>query len=97
MKRDLSTFSYFRLPKRVTDLEDVVFESALEDITSIGKSLITASTQALARQAIGAVSLGTTASTAKAGNYVPSATEVLTAIQAMNETQKTAVKTALGL
>lgn len=41
--------------------------------------------------------IGTTATTAKAGNYTPSATEVTTAIKAMTETQKTEVKTALGI
>lgn len=44
-----------------------------------------------------APSIGTTATTAKAGNYAPTAAEVLTAIQAMNTTQKDAVKTALGI
>lgn len=42
-------------------------------------------------------SIGTTATTAKAGNYTPTATEIVTAINAMTPEQVTAVQTKLGI
>lgn len=41
--------------------------------------------------------IGVTATTAKAGNYTPSATEIVTAIEAMTPAQVTAVQTKLGI
>lgn len=41
--------------------------------------------------------IGTTATTAKAGNYTPSATEVVTALNAMTPTQIDEIKTLLGI
>lgn len=52
----------------------------ISDATAIGKSLIVATDKATARTAIGAgtsnLALGTTSSTAKAGNYVPTWAQV---------------------
>lgn len=52
----------------------------ISDSSAVGRSLLTAADAAAARTAIGAgtssLTLGTTASTAKAGNYVPAWTEV---------------------
>lgn len=52
----------------------------ITDSTATGRSVLTAATQAAARTAIGAgtsnLAIGTTASTAKAGNYTPTWTEV---------------------
>lgn len=91
MKKDLLTFSYFRLPLRLTNLEEKVeamegsegsdiTSEQISDATVVGKTLITATSQATARTAIGAgisnIAIGTTASTAKAGNYVPTWTEI---------------------
>lgn len=61
--------------------ENRTIESAdITDATATGRNLITAATQAAARTAIGAgtssLALGTTASTAKAGNYAPAWDEV---------------------
>ena len=50
--------------------------------TATGKAVMKATDAAAARTAIGAVALGTTASTAKAGNYVPTSAEVSTALKA---------------
>lgn len=44
-----------------------------------------------------APTIGTTSTTAKVGNYTPSSAEIVTAIEGMNETQKNAIKTALGI
>ena len=42
-------------------------------------------------------SIGTTATTAKRGDYTPTATEIVTAINAMTPEQVTAVQTKLGI
>lgn len=42
-------------------------------------------------------SIGTTSTTAKAGNYTPTATEIVTAINAMTPEQVTTVQTKLGI
>lgn len=44
-----------------------------------------------------APTIGTTATTAKAGNYTPTATEVVTALKAMTPTQIDEIKTLLGI
>lgn len=54
----------------------------LTGATATGKAVMKATDAAAARTAIGAVALGTTASTAKAGNYVPTSAEVSTALKA---------------
>ena len=41
--------------------------------------------------------IGTTSTTAKAGNYTPSATEIVTAIEAMTPEQVSAIQTKLGI
>lgn len=52
----------------------------ISDSTSTGRSVLTASSQAAAREAIGAgtsnLAIGTTESTAKAGNYQPTAANI---------------------
>lgn len=54
----------------------------LTDATDVGKAVVTASTAALARQAIGAgtgnsnLELGTTSTTAKRGDYAPAAADI---------------------
>lgn len=54
--------------------------SEVSDSTAVGQALVTAADAASARTAIGAgtsnLSLGTTASTAKAGNWVPAASDI---------------------
>lgn len=56
--------------------------SQITDSTAIGRSVLTAATEAAARTAIGAgtgnsnLAIGTTSTTAKAGDYVPDWTEV---------------------
>lgn len=61
----------------------------ITDATDVGKSVLTADTAAAARTAIGAgtsnLAIGTTASTAKAGNYTPSTAEVSTSLKAKDE------------
>lgn len=75
----------------------------ITDLSDVGKSVITASTATAARTAIGAgtgnsnLVLGTSPTTAKAGNYTPSATEIVTAIEAMTPEQVTAVQAKLGI
>lgn len=60
--------------------ETTVSAEDITDATTLGKELLKASNAASARTAIGAgtsnLAIGTTASTAKAGNYVPSWSEV---------------------
>lgn len=46
---------------------------------------------------IAQIPIGTTATTVKLGNYTPSATEIVTAINAMTPEQVTAVQTKLGI
>lgn len=53
-----------------------VSSTAIADSTTVGRQLVTATDATAARGVIGAVALGTTATTAKAGNYVPAWTEV---------------------
>lgn len=57
----------------------------LSGATVTGKAVMKATDQAAARTAIGAVALGTTASTAKAGNYTPTSAEVSTALKAKTQ------------
>lgn len=76
---------------------------AWADITAKPAIIASGATQAEARTAIGAgtgnsnLAIGTTASTAKAGNYTPSATEVVTALNAMTPEQIDEIKTLLGI
>ena len=73
------------------------------DITAKPAIIATGATQAEARTAIGAgtgnsnLAIGTTASTAKAGNYTPSATEVVAALNAMTPEQIGEIQTLLGI
>lgn len=73
----------------------------ISDASAIGRTVLTASDAAAVRTAIGAgtssLAIGTTASTAKAGNYKPSATEVVTALNAMTPEQVTTLQTKLGI
>lgn len=61
----------------------------ISDASAVGKSVLTAATAAAARTAIGAgtsnLAIGTTASTAKAGNYTPSTSEVAGSLKAKAE------------
>lgn len=73
------------------------------DITDKPAIIASGATQAAARTAIGAgtgnsnLAIGTTASTAKAGNYTPSATEVVNALRAMTPEQIGDIQTLLGI
>ena len=73
------------------------------DITDKPAIIASGATQAEARTAIGAgtgnsnLAIGTTASTAKAGNYSPSATEVVAALNAMTPEQIEEIQTLLGI
>lgn len=73
------------------------------DITDKPAIIASGATQAEARTAIGAgtgnsnLAIGTTASTAKAGNYTPSATEVVNALNAMTPEQIGEIQTLLGI
>lgn len=62
-----------------------VVANDITDATTVGKNVLKAVDAAAARTAIGAVALGTTASTAKAGNYVPTTAEVGTALKAKTQ------------
>ena len=61
----------------------------ITDATTVGKNVLKAVDAAAARTAIGAgtssLAIGTTASTAKVGNYVPSSAEVSTALKAKTQ------------
>lgn len=61
----------------------------ISDATAVGKSVLTSATAAAARTVIGAgtsnLAIGTTASTAKAGNYTPTTSEVSTSLKAKAE------------
>ena len=76
---------------------------AWADITAKPAIIASGATQAEARTAIGAgtgnsnLAIGTTASTAKAGNYTPSATEVVNALNAMTPEQIGEIQTLLGI
>ena len=76
---------------------------AWADITDKPAVIASGATQAEARTAIGAgtgnsnLAIGTTASTAKAGNYSPSATEVVAALNAMTPEQIEEIQTLLGI
>ena len=63
-----------------------VVSANITDATATGKSVLTAASAAAARTAIGAgtssLTIGTTASTAKAGNYTPTTAEVSNALKA---------------
>lgn len=52
-----------------------VTSDQITDATTVGKSVLTAADAAAARTAIGAVAIGTTGTTAMAGNKIPTATE----------------------
>ena len=66
-----------------------VTSANITDATATGRSVLTATDAAAARTAIGAgtsnLTIGTTASTAKAGNYTPTTTEVSNALKAKAE------------
>ena len=80
--------NWFNLPFRVWTLEQnsggptEITSSDITDATNIGVSLLTSEDEASARNAIGAgtgnsnLTIGTTATTAKAGNYVPTWSEI---------------------
>ncbi|QYW06648.1 hypothetical protein uav_117 [Pseudomonas phage UAVern] len=61
----------------------------ITDATTVGRNVLKAADAAAARTAIGAgtssLALGTTASTAKAGNYAPTTAEVGTALKAKTQ------------
>jgi len=79
--------------------------TSITDSTAVGRSVITATDAAAARSAIGAgtstLVLGATATTAKAGNYVPTKSEVgLSNVDNTSDANKpvsTATQTALNL
>lgn len=58
-----------------------VTASDITDATVVGRNVLKAADAASARTAIGAVALGTTSSTAKAGNYTPTSAEVSNALK----------------
>lgn len=95
-------FAVRQLAKAIEGGGDVEITSeSISDASAVGKEVLTASTAAAARTAIGAgtsnLTLGTTASTAKAGNYVPTWGEVTgkPAVIASGETQA-AARAAIG-
>lgn len=53
----------------------------ITDATVVGRNVLKAADAGAARTAIGAVALGTTSTTAKAGNYTPTSTEVSNALK----------------
>lgn len=73
----------------------------ISDASVIGKSVLKGENAQAVRTLIGAgtsnLTIGSTATTAKLGNYTPSATEIVTAINAMTPEQVTAVQTKLGI
>lgn len=83
------------------------YEPAAEDIsdaTAVGRSVLTAASAAAARSAIGAgtssLALGTTGSTAKAGNYQPTAANIsdatATGRSVLTAADAAAARTAIG-
>lgn len=78
-----------------------VASTGITDSTSVGRSLLTAADAAGARTAIGAgtssLALGTTASTAKAGNYQPTAAQISDATATGRAMLKVAAPTAAKL
>ena len=76
----------------------------ISDATATGRSVLTAASQAAARTAIGAgtssLALGTTASTAKAGNYQPTAANISDATtvgrNVLKAADAAAARTAIG-
>ena len=78
--------------------------SQISDATTTGRNVLTATTQAAARTAIGAgtsnLAIGTTASTAKAGNYQPTAANISDATTVgravLKATDAEAARTAIG-
>lgn len=84
-----------------------VTSAQIADATDIGKSLLTAATQAAARTAIGAgignsnLVVGTSATQAKAGNYQPAAANISDAgafgRQLLQAADQAAAKTLLGI
>ncbi|HWT63346.1 MAG TPA: hypothetical protein VN150_12280 [Ochrobactrum sp.] len=80
------------IAKQITEADGgptSVTTAQISDATTLGRSVMTAADQAAARTAIGAgtsnLALGTTASTAKAGNYTPTSAEVSTALKAKSQ------------
>lgn len=83
-------FAVRQLAKAIEGGGDVEITSeSISDASAVGKELLTASTAAAARTAIGAgtssLAIGTTASTAKAGNYTPTTSEVSSALSAKTQ------------
>lgn len=76
----------------VGEVGDPVTVDTLTGATTTGKALMKAASQEAARQAIGAgtsnLTIGTSASTAKAGNYTPAVAEV-TGLQAALDAKAT--------
>lgn len=68
---------------------EAITSNDITDATDLGKTVLTATDAAAARTAIGAgtsnLAVGTTADTAKAGNYAPSTAEVSTALKDKSE------------
>lgn len=66
-----------------------VTSDSITDASAVGKQVLVAASQAAARTAIGAgtsnLAIGTTASTAKAGNYTPTSAEVGNALKAKTQ------------
>jgi hypothetical protein len=79
--------------------------SQVSDSTTVGRSVVTAVDAAAARSAIGAgtssLGLGTTASTAKRGDYAPAAADISDATSVgrgvVTATSQAAARTALGI
>jgi hypothetical protein len=98
---DLSTAVQAKLDATGT----AITATSITDSTAVGRSVITATDAAAARSAIGAgtstLTLGTTASTAKAGNYTPTKSDVgLSNVDNTSDAGKpisTAIQTALNL
>lgn len=70
----------------------------ITDATTVGRNVLKATDTAAARTAIGAgtsnLAVGTTGTTAKAGNYVPTTAEVSTALKAKTQINALAAVTA---
>lgn len=81
-----------------------IASTSITDSTVLGRTLITATDQASARTAIGAgtssLAIGTTSTTAKAGNYAPTAGDVSDATtvgrNVLKAADATAARTAIG-
>lgn len=91
MDDKIRQFSYRDLPKRVYAVEEKVKE--IEDGGDVTVSWVDIED----KPSTFTPTIGTTASTAKAGNYTPSATEVVNALNAMTPEQIGEIQTLLGI